>query len=106
MTAMAIEKFETLVDPRIEPGLNVTGDFAHDVLAILEPLQLAARRRGPDRFFAFLALITESHVASVPCREKRPSRIAITSLRRLPSTEKRTPHRSMRVRFIGVFGRP
>ncbi len=61
MAAVMIEKFEALVDPRIEAGLNVTRDFANHVFAILEPLELGAGRRRPDRFLTFLALISKTH---------------------------------------------
>ncbi len=35
MAAVPFQKFEPLVDPRIEAGLNVPRDFPHDVFAIL-----------------------------------------------------------------------
>lgn len=74
MAAMMIEELEPLVDPRIEAGLHVPRDFPDHVLAILEPLQFRTRRRRPDRFFAFLAVISKSHRSRMYReKEKRPS---------------------------------
>ncbi len=55
------EKLKRFTNPRIETGRDVPRDLADDVFAVLEPLEFDARRRGPDRFFAFFAVVTVTH---------------------------------------------
>ena len=61
MAAVMAEKVQCFSNPSVEAARRVTRDFAYDVLAIFEPLQLTARRRRPDRFFALFAVITVTH---------------------------------------------
>jgi len=56
-----VEEIKTLVNPGVEPGLNVARYLARNVLAVLEPLQLRARRREPDRVFALFAVVAVRH---------------------------------------------
>ncbi len=58
---VVLEKLEPLGDPGVEPRCHVARNLQDDVPPILEPAQFGLRRRGPDRFFTFLALISESH---------------------------------------------
>ncbi len=58
MAGVMVEKLEALHDPRIEPGLNVLRNFAHDVVTVLEPLEFVARGRGPNGLLTFLTMIS------------------------------------------------
>jgi hypothetical protein len=59
------EKLERLDDPGIEPGRHVARDLDDDVATILEPAKFGLRRRGPDGFFTFLAMISVMHSSEV-----------------------------------------
>lgn len=72
MAGVMIEEFQAFHDPRIEPGRHVAGNLEDDVAPILEPAKFRLRRRGPDRFFTFLAMISVMH----PARYARPPRNA------------------------------
>jgi hypothetical protein len=61
MPAVAVEKIERVVHPGVKPRLHVLGDFANDVLLVAQPHELAARRRGPDRILALLAVVAVLH---------------------------------------------
>lgn len=66
MPRVMSEELEPIVDPRVETSLHVLRDLAHDMLAIHQPEQLAARCRRPNRLFALLAVIAEPHITYFP----------------------------------------
>jgi len=61
VSGMIVEKREPLDEPRIESTVRMARNFPNDVRAIFEPLQIRPRRRRPDRFFAFFAVVSVLH---------------------------------------------
>lgn len=61
MAAVAIEKIKPFTHPRVDTGLQMLRNLAHDMLFVAQPNQLRARRRRPNRFIAFFAMITVLH---------------------------------------------
>ena len=57
--AVAIEEFQPLSDPGIEPRLHVVRNLAHDMLAVPQPRQLSPCRRRPHSLFTLFALISK-----------------------------------------------
>ncbi len=58
MAGVFVEECEPIHHPRVEPVVGVLDHLAHDVRAIFEPTQLAARRRRKDGNLAVLTLVT------------------------------------------------
>ena len=61
MAAVTIEKIERLIHPRVKPRLHVLRNLAHRVLLIAKPQQFGSRGCGPNRLFAFFAMVTVLH---------------------------------------------
>jgi hypothetical protein len=72
MTGVVVEELQSLDDPGVEAGLHVLRYFAHDVFAVLEPLEFGSRRRGPDGFFTFLAVVTITHRSAYHAALEKP----------------------------------
>lgn len=60
MPFVVVEKGEPVHHPLIEPVGGVFGHLAHHVRALLQPTQLATRRRRKDLDRAILAAIAEA----------------------------------------------
>ena len=61
MTVVAFEELHAVHDPGVEAAAHVLEDFTHEVAAIAQPRQFAARRCEPHRLLALFALITDVH---------------------------------------------
>ena len=58
---MFVQKFEAVHHPRVEAAARMLRNFAHDVNAIAQPREFAARGDGKDRNFAVFAFVTVLH---------------------------------------------
>ena len=61
MALMLVQELKSVHHPRVEATARMLRNFAHDVNAIAQPREFAARGDGKDRDFAVFAFVTVLH---------------------------------------------